>query len=85
MRGYETMEKIDIWQEYSAAKKAFEEAQRETSQMRSRETDALNRLNQAQKAIRKFMDEQLKNAPRESDWGSELRRKDLKTVEVPFQ
>lgn len=68
------MSEKDIWEDYRVAKEAFESAQRATSEMRSRETAALNRLNDAQKAIRKFMDAQLEAAPRDSDWGSEKRR-----------
>lgn len=65
------MSEKDIWEEYRMAKEAFEAAQRATSEMRSRETAALNRLNGAQKAIRKFIDAQMEAAPRDSDWGSE--------------
>lgn len=68
------MSEKDIWEDYRVAKEAFESAQRATFEMRSRETAALNRLNDAQKAIRKFMDEKMKEAPRDSDWGSERRQ-----------
>lgn len=49
---------------------------KETSMARNRETDALNRLNQIQKAIDARVAELRKGAPRESDWKAAERRRE---------
>lgn len=70
------MNEKDIWKEYEDAKAALESARLATAEMNSRETAAINRVNNAQKAIKKHFDEQMKSAPRGSDFANELRRRE---------
>jgi hypothetical protein len=52
----------------SAAKEAFEDADRREMAARSARTDALNRLNAAQKHFDKLIAGIKSHAPRDSDW-----------------
>lgn len=51
------------------AKEAYRSAEQRSSFARNEATDALNRLNQAQKALEARMLTLAKDAPHESDWG----------------
>lgn len=58
----------DLITEYQNARAEFENAQRTTSMARNHETEALNRMNAAQKKIDETVAELRKGAPRESGW-----------------
>lgn len=68
---------MDIWKNLADCTVAYNEAVRLASQYRGAETNALNKLNDAQKAVDAFVDEQKKAAPRSSDWEQTKRRKVL--------
>ena len=59
----------DALRELESATKEHEDAQRITGEARSRETDAVNRLNAAQKRVDELVAGMKKGAPRDSDWG----------------
>lgn len=70
------MDKLaELTKQYTEAEEAYKTAQIAESAARSRATDALNRLNACQKAVRAYMDEQMSKAPRESDWWREKNRR----------
>ncbi len=62
------MSEAELFEELRQANEAFKIAQVETSAARSRETDALNRVNNAQRAISALIAELRKNSPRDTDW-----------------
>ncbi|KQU77742.1 hypothetical protein ASD12_18250 [Mesorhizobium sp. Root102] len=55
-----------------AAKQIYEDRQKITSAAHNEETDALNKLNIAQKAFRSQVDDMLDSMPRDSDWHRQL-------------
>lgn len=57
---------------------ALRAAQAQTGHARRAETEAINRLNEAQKVFDAKMDEMRANAPRGSDWAN----RDRRSVEV---
>lgn len=61
----------DLHTELQGALDAHASAQQRASMARSEETDALNRLNAAQKAFDAAIADLKKQAPRESDWKRE--------------
>lgn len=52
----------------ACAQDELEDAARKTSEARSRETDARNKVNQAQKHFDALVAEVKKSAPRDTDW-----------------
>ena len=59
-----------LWVEMDAALGALEERSQEARADRSAECAVLDRVNQAQKEIDKWVAELRNDAPRDSDWGS---------------
>lgn len=59
----------DLEKSYREAKEAHETARRESSRAQSVECDALNRLNDAQKALDAAYLKLVSDAPHRSDWG----------------
>lgn len=62
---------IKLFEELRMAMDQHESATRQADIARGEQTDALNRLNKAQQAIDKAVDEARKNAPRDTDWKRE--------------
>lgn len=63
------MQKIeDLAKAVREAQEAYDDAEREARRARNKETDALNRLNEAQRAFDSAVDSMRKSAPRASDW-----------------
>ncbi len=62
------MNEVELFEELKKATDALRLAESETAHARSRETDALNRLNKVQQEITALMLEMKKSAPRSSDW-----------------
>lgn len=61
----------DLHNDIVHAAQAHQSAQQRASIARNEETDALNRLNQAQKAFDAAIAELKKQAPRDSEWKRE--------------
>ena len=62
------MNENDPFEVLRKASDEYAEASRVSADARNRATDALNRLNIAQRAITDMMVELKKSSPRESDW-----------------
>ena len=62
------MSEADLFDELRQATEAYKIAEFEASTARGRETAALNRVNNAQKAITVMMDKLKKESVRDSDW-----------------
>jgi hypothetical protein len=58
----------ELFNSFERAQAAYDSAHQEASFARSRECDALNQFNAAQKAIDAALDEHRKKSPRDSDW-----------------
>lgn len=62
------MSEAELFDELRQATEAHRIAEAEASAARSREVSALNRVNNAQKAINNLMDKLRKESVRDSDW-----------------
>lgn len=62
------MELIKLIEDLALREQEYEAASKEEAQARNRRTDCLNRLNAAQKAVDKAVDDMRKKAQVGSDW-----------------
>lgn len=68
------MTRQELFEELAKAHDAYTQAEKEESVARGVRTEALNRLNRAQKAVDESMEQLRKDAPRETDWKQHERR-----------
>jgi hypothetical protein len=61
------------FREYQTAKEGWETAARQEAAARGQTTTMLNRVNNAQKALSKLIEAEMKAAPMDSDWGRNRR------------
>lgn len=69
----ETPDFAELTRAVKEAQDRWEEAKQEAAFASSRETDCLNRLNQAQKALSKALADFQAKAPYQSDWAREAK------------